>query len=88
MLLTDAIAAAAPGNFAERTVKVALVENEGGLELLLGPMRAGGAADVRVSLGLPDVGGTLEGLADEIAAETREDGDYLAIRFRSPAPAP
>ena len=39
-------------------------------------------------LDVPDIGGSLEALADEIAVEGSGDGDYLAIRFSSPAPAP
>jgi serine/threonine-protein kinase RsbW len=88
VLLTDAIADAAPGHFADGRVKLALAEGEGGLELRLGPMENGGAQEVREALGIPDVGGSLEALADELSVEGAADGDYLAIRLRSPAPAP
>jgi serine/threonine-protein kinase RsbW len=88
VLLTDAIAAAAPGRFADRKVKLALADGEGGLELRLGPMESGGAEAIREELGIPDVGGSLEALADEFAVEGAAEGDYLAIRFSSPAPAP
>ena len=69
-------------------MKLALADGEGGLELRLGPMREGGAEEIREALDVPDVGGSLEALADELAVEGDADGDYLAIRFRSPAPAP
>jgi hypothetical protein len=88
VLLTDAIAEAAPGRFADDRVKLAFEDDDDGLELRLGPMRVGGADEVRDSLGLPDMGGSLETLADDLRVEAAEDGDYLAIRFRSPAPAP
>jgi len=88
VLVTDAIAAAAPGRFAEGMVKLALADGEGGIELRLGPMTDGGAEEIRRELGVPDVGGSLEALADELSVEGAEDGDYLAIRFSSPAPAP
>lgn len=88
VLLTDAIAAAAPGRFADGKVKLALADGETGLELRLGPMEDGAAAEIRHELDVPDIGGSLEALADEIAVEGSGDGDYLAIRFSSPAPAP
>jgi anti-sigma regulatory factor (Ser/Thr protein kinase) len=88
LLLTDAIAASAPGRFANGAVRLALAEGEDGLELRLGPMQEGGAAQVREDLAVPELGGTLEALADELVVEGAEDGDYLAIRFSAPAPAP
>jgi anti-sigma regulatory factor (Ser/Thr protein kinase) len=88
VLLTDAIAAAAPGRFADGKVKLALADGDRGLELRLGPMEDGAAAEIRQELDVPDIGGSLEALADEIAVEGSGDGDYLAIRFSSPAPAP
>jgi anti-sigma regulatory factor (Ser/Thr protein kinase) len=88
LLLTDAIAAAAPDRFVDGEVRLALADGEDGLELRLGPMEDGGADEIREELEIPDVGGTLEALADEFAVEGAVDGDYLAIRFRTPAPAP
>jgi anti-sigma regulatory factor (Ser/Thr protein kinase) len=88
VLLTDAIAAAAPGRFADGRVRLALAEGENGLELRLGPMEDGAASKIRQELDVPEIGGSLEALADEIAVEGSGDGDYLAIRFSSPAPAP
>jgi anti-sigma regulatory factor (Ser/Thr protein kinase) len=88
LLLTDAIADAAPGRFRNGEVRLALADREKGLELRLGPMEDGGAERIRAELSVPDVGGTLEALADEFAVEDGEDGDYVAIRFSSPAPAP
>jgi anti-sigma regulatory factor (Ser/Thr protein kinase) len=88
VLLTDAIADAAPGHFVDGTVKLVLADADDGLELRLGPMENGGAEEIRQELGVPDVGGSLEALADGFSTEGAEDGDYLAIRFSSPAPAP
>ena len=88
VLVTDAIAAAAPGRFADGVVRLALADAEDGVELRLGPMADGGAEEIRKELGVPDVGGSLEALADELSVEGAEEGDYLAIRFSSPAPAP
>jgi anti-sigma regulatory factor (Ser/Thr protein kinase) len=88
VLLTDAIAAAAPGHFSDGMVRLALVDSDEGFELRLGPMANGAADEIRQALSVPDVGGTLEALADAVAVDGAAEGDYLAIRFSSPAPAP
>jgi anti-sigma regulatory factor (Ser/Thr protein kinase) len=87
VLLTDAIAAAAPGRFADGGVKLSLADSDEGIVLKLGPMRSGGAEEIRSKLSMPDVGGSLETLADEFSVESDGEGDYLAIGFKSPAPA-
>lgn len=87
VLLTDAIAAAAPGRFADGSVKLSLADSDHGIVLKLGPMQAGGAEEVRSKLAMPDVGGSLESLADDFSVASEDDGDYLAIGFSSPAPA-
>jgi anti-sigma regulatory factor (Ser/Thr protein kinase) len=81
VLLGEAIAADAPAGFSDREIRVALADADGAVELRLGPMEAGSADRLRERLELPEVGGTLESLADEIASEEAEDGDYLRVRF-------
>jgi serine/threonine-protein kinase RsbW len=81
VLVTDAIAVAAPGRFADGCVRLGLDEGEGGLELRLGPMEAGGAEEIRSELDMPVVGGSLEALADGISVEGSDDGEYLVVRF-------
>jgi anti-sigma regulatory factor (Ser/Thr protein kinase) len=81
VLVTDAIAGAAPGRFADGRVKLGLDESESGLELRLGPMDRGAAADIRRELEVPELGGSLEALADELAVDESNDGDYLVVRF-------
>jgi hypothetical protein len=88
VLLTDALAESAPGRFADGSVKLALADSDEGVELRIGPMEKGGAEAVREKLSMPEVGGSLESLADEVRVDTAVEGDYLAIRFSSPAPAP
>ncbi|HEX7244572.1 MAG TPA: ATP-binding protein [Solirubrobacterales bacterium] len=82
VLLTDAIAVAAPGRFADGCVRFDLEESEEGFELRLGPMDKGGAEEVRRALELPSIGASVESLADELNTEAAEDGDYLLIRWR------
>lgn len=81
VLVTDAIAGAAPGRFADGCVRLGLGESDGGLELRLGPMEKGAAAEIRRELELPGGGGSLEALVDRIAVDESSDGDYLVVRF-------
>lgn len=81
VLVTDAIADAAPARFADGCVRLGLGESEKGLELRLGPMEVGAAGEIRQQLEVPELGGSLEGLVDEVAVEKSDDGDYLIVRF-------
>jgi anti-sigma regulatory factor (Ser/Thr protein kinase) len=81
VLITDAIAGVAPGRFADGCVRLGLGESSNGLELRLGPMEKGAAGEIRRELDVPEIGGTLEALADEFVVEESEDGDYLIVRF-------
>jgi anti-sigma regulatory factor (Ser/Thr protein kinase) len=81
VLLTDAIAAAAPSSFSDGRVRLGLDEREDGIGLRLGPMEAGEAKRIRQELEVPDVGGSLEALADGLEVEESEGGEYLIIRF-------
>lgn len=87
VLVTDAIADAAPGRFADGCVRLGLDESERGLELRLGPMEDGAATEIRKRLEVPELGGSLEGLVDEVLVETSGEGDYLIVRFVA-VPAP
>jgi serine/threonine-protein kinase RsbW len=81
VLVTDAIAGSAPGRFADGCVRLGLGENEEGIELRLGPMDKGAAGEIRKEMTVPDIGGSLEALADELEIDESEDGDYLIVRF-------
>jgi serine/threonine-protein kinase RsbW len=81
VLVTDAIAAAAPTSFSDGRVRLGLDDRGEGLALRLGPMRAGAAKRIREGLDVPEVGGSLESLADELTVEESADGEYLVIRF-------
>jgi len=81
VLVTDAIAVAAPTRFSDGRVKLGLDERADGIDLRLGPMESGAASLIRQDLEVPDVGGSLEALADELTVEESDDGEYLVIRF-------
>jgi len=85
MLLADAISAAAPRGFADGQVKLSIADRPEGVELKIGPMEAGAADGLRSSLALPDVGGSLETLADEVRTEADGDGEYLVVGIAATA---
>ena len=88
VLVTDAIAAAAPSRFADRRVRLHLEDDEGSIQLRLGPMEPGAGEQIREELRVPDLGGSLESLADNISVEDSEDGEYVLISFAAAAAAP
>ena len=83
MLLSDAIAAGAPGGFADGHVSLNLVDRDGGVVLRVGPMTEGGAERLRDSLDLPDVG-SLAALADELRVESDDEGEHLVVEIAAP----
>ncbi|MBS1884188.1 MAG: ATP-binding protein [Actinobacteria bacterium] len=85
MLLADAISAAAPAGFEDGQVKLSIVDRPEGVELKVGPMASGAAAGLRDSLALPDLGGSLETLADEVRTEADGDGEYLVLGIAATA---
>ena len=85
MLLADAISAAAPRRFADGQVRLRIVDCPEGVELKVGPMATGAAASLRESLALPDLGGSLESLADEVRTEADGDGEYLVVAIAATA---
>lgn len=81
VLVTDAIAVAAPSRFSNGRVRLGLDERPDGIDVRLGPMEAGAAQQIREELEVPDVGGSLEALADELSVEEDDDGECLVIHF-------
>ncbi|MBS1677143.1 MAG: ATP-binding protein [Actinobacteria bacterium] len=79
MLLADAISAAAPRRFDDGHVRLSIADRSDGVELKVGPMATGAAAGLRESLALPDLGGSLETLADEVRIESDGAGEYLVV---------
>ena len=79
MLLSDAISARAPQGFADGHVSISIAELPEGIELKVGPMTNGGAERLRESFELPEVGGSLEALTDELRIEEGDEGEYLVV---------
>jgi anti-sigma regulatory factor (Ser/Thr protein kinase) len=83
MLLSDAISAGAPKAFEDGPVRLSIADRSEGVELRIGPMRSGGAERLRGSLDLPELGGSLAALADELRVEADGDGDFLVLSIAS-----
>lgn len=83
MLLSDAISARAPQGFTDGHVSLRILERPEGIELRVGPMTQGGSERLRAGLEIPEVGGSLETLADELRVEHGEEGEYLVLAIAS-----
>lgn len=83
MLLSDAISAGAPQGFKDGHVVLSIADRSDGVELRVGPMEDGGAERLRASLDLPELGGSLESLADELRVEEGGEGEFLVVGFSS-----
>jgi anti-sigma regulatory factor (Ser/Thr protein kinase) len=83
MVLSDAISARAPQGFTDGHVSLSIAELPEGIELKVGPMTHGGAERLRKSFDLPEVGGSLEALTDELRVEEGKEGDYLVVGISS-----
>ena len=79
MLLSDAISAGATRGFEDGYVSLSIADREEGVELRVGPMPSGGAERLRASLDLPELGGSLATLADELRVEQDGDGEFLVV---------
>ncbi|HEU4707010.1 MAG TPA: ATP-binding protein [Solirubrobacterales bacterium] len=83
MLLSDAISARAPQGFTDGHVSLSISELPEGIELKVGPMTGGGAERLRASFELPEVGGSLAQLTDELRIEEGDEGEYLVVGISS-----
>jgi anti-sigma regulatory factor (Ser/Thr protein kinase) len=83
MLLSDAISAGAPKVFKDGQVCFSIADGAGGVELRIGPMDSGGAERLRGTLELPELGGSIEALADEMRVEQDGEGDFLVVGIAS-----
>jgi anti-sigma regulatory factor (Ser/Thr protein kinase) len=80
-LLTDAIAERAPLAFGDDQVSLSVSDEADGIDLRIGPLAAGASKALLDGLAIPEVGGTLESLADELRIEEAEGDEYLFVRF-------
>ena len=81
VLVADVVAARAPAHVTTETVDVAIVSSTRSLELLVGPLRAGGADALVVDAAVPGVGNVIEQLADSVDVEADDEREFLRVRL-------
>jgi hypothetical protein len=77
LLLTDAVAAHAPGHTTGGNVTVQVTAEPDGLSLRVGPLPDSGASALVEAASLPGVGNVFQRVADEV----RADGSELLLRL-------
>jgi hypothetical protein len=86
MLLTDAVAAHAPGHARDGHVQVVVAADDERLELRVGALDPDGARALLADGELPGVGNVFDRVADEVVAATTPDGEagelVLRLNFR------
>jgi hypothetical protein len=81
LLITDAVAAHAPRFSADDRVRVTVRTDDSSLEIVVGPLAAGGTAGLVADATLPGVGNVLERVADEVDPRPGDGGEQLRIRL-------
>jgi hypothetical protein len=81
VLLSDAISAGGAAGFPNGTAHIAVSEHDGSFEVRVGPLGDGGGQRLLESLRIPDLGGSLETLADEVRIDTSDRGEVLIVRI-------
>ena len=83
LLITDAIAAHAPGFTINGRVQVTVSADDEGITLLVSPLRPNGAQGLLDAADLPGVGNVLQRVADEITTGKTADGtgEELSVRL-------
>ncbi len=79
ILLAETVSDSAGPAFGEEPPAFSLADGEGGIEMTVGPLVAGGSERLREGLRLPEDTGSVETLADAVTVETRADGEYVAF---------
>jgi hypothetical protein len=77
LLLTDAVAAHAPGHTADGRVTVHVHTEPGGLSLRVGPLDDDGGAALVQAASIPGVGNVFE----RVATDVRTEGSELLLRL-------
>jgi serine/threonine-protein kinase RsbW len=81
LLITDAVAAHAPRFSTDDHLRVVVRTDDSWLELVVGPLAAGGTEGLVSDATLPGVGNVLERVADEVDKTAGDAGEQLRIRL-------
>jgi serine/threonine-protein kinase RsbW len=80
MLIGDAISAFAPQGFSGGPVHLMIEDGDGTVDLRVGPMASGAGERLRRELEMPEIGASIERLADQVAVESDDAGEYLTVK--------
>jgi anti-sigma regulatory factor (Ser/Thr protein kinase) len=80
VLLGDAISARAPGEFADGVARIEAEEASGEVRVRVGPLVDGAGERLLGAMRIPEIGGTLERLANEIRVD--RDGEVESVVLR------
>ncbi len=81
MLLADAISAGVPAVFEGGEPGLSISDGDGGIDLRIGPLTEAGATRLRDGLTLPEIGGSIEAIAEEVRTEKLDGGEYVVYRI-------
>jgi serine/threonine-protein kinase RsbW len=81
VLISDALSAGAQSSFADGTVRIFVTEDAGAFGVRIGPLESGGGQQLLDGLRIPQLGATLETLAEEVGVEQGDDGEYVVMRI-------
>jgi hypothetical protein len=85
VLLSDAISASRPETFPGGTARIAVTEEAGAFEVRVGPLAEDGGRRLLEGMKIPELGGSLETLAEEVRVDADDDGEFLVIRIADPS---
>jgi serine/threonine-protein kinase RsbW len=85
VLLSDAISAGGRDGFPDGTARIAVSEDEDQFEVRVGPLVEGGGERLLDLMRIPELGVSLETLADEVRVDDSPDGELLVVRIAAAA---
>lgn len=82
VLISDALSASARTSFADGgTARIIVTEESGAFQVRIGPLGAGGGQSLIEGLRIPQLGATLESLAEEVSVEEADEEEYVVLRI-------
>jgi serine/threonine-protein kinase RsbW len=81
VLLSDAISAGGRDGFPDGTARIVVSEEEDLFEVRVGPLVEGGGERLLDLMRIPELGVSLETLADEVRVDDSPDGEVLVVRI-------
>lgn len=85
VLLSDAISAGGAEGFPDGTARLQIAEEDGAFEVRFGPLAEGGARRLVGGMRIPELGASLETLAEEVRIDEDDGGEFLVIRIGTAA---